>query len=102
MTNQSGAILFRLPRGFVRRFQKTLVENNLDCLHMSTPLHSILHIRFRFRIWLHALFALESCLEFDPLTQTDPIGPVPAGPGNTYSAAAQGGQEWKRMGKELR
>jgi hypothetical protein len=43
--HQRGTVLFRSPRGLVGGLQEVLIKNDLDCLHMWTPLHSILHIQ---------------------------------------------------------
>jgi len=45
ITHQCGTILIRPPRGLIRGVQELFIENNLDCFHIRSLLHSILHIR---------------------------------------------------------
>jgi len=42
-TNECGTIQFGATRGLIGGVQKLFIENNLDCFHMSTLFHSILH-----------------------------------------------------------
>jgi hypothetical protein len=43
LTYQCGTISFHSPCRPIRGLQKTFIENNLDCFHMWTLFHSILH-----------------------------------------------------------
>jgi len=45
VANQRGTVQLRASRGPVRRPQQPRIENNLDCLHIWTLIHSILHIQ---------------------------------------------------------
>ena len=42
-TNQRGAIQLRSPRRNFRGAEQFGIEDDLDCFHMWSPLHSILH-----------------------------------------------------------
>jgi hypothetical protein len=44
ITYQCGSIPFRLACSLIGSTQELLIENNLDCFHMSILFHSILHI----------------------------------------------------------